>query len=187
MIPVIRLVQSLRYALRDMQQAQISDFELIEAINQAASLLYSQMSERFVQFGMKKKIIIVDNTCSVELPSDFVRIHQVGMGYNKVAIPTSYQPLCKGTYRIIGSTFYAPEGTYGLEYYYVPMRVSELSDDLDVPPSMSPYIEQIALAIYGNNHEKALQIVQLCSESLAAREVSHFANVGPVQILGGKI
>ena len=187
MIPVIRLVQSLRYALRDMQQAQISDFELIESINQAASLLYTQMSERFVQFGMKKKVLIVDNTCEAELPSDFVRIHQVGLGDRKVAIPTSYQPTIPGTYRIIGSTFYAPEDTYGLEYYYVPTRVSDLSDDLDVPASMSPYIEQIALALQGNNHEKAMQIVNACSESLAAREVSHFTNVGPVQVLGGKI
>lgn len=187
MIPVIRLVQSLRYALKDMQQAQISDFELIESINQAASLLYTQMSENFVQFGMKKKIIVVDNTGSAELPQDFVRIHQVGLGDRQIAIPTSYQPTIDGTYRIIGTTFYAPEGSYGLEYYYIPTRVTDLSDNLDVPQSMSPYIEQIALAINGNNHEKALSIVKVCSDSLSAREISHFANVGPVQVLGGKI
>ena len=56
MIPVLRLVQSLRYALRDMQGAKVSDFELIESINQAASLLYSQMSERFVQFGIENAV-----------------------------------------------------------------------------------------------------------------------------------
>ena len=187
MIPVIRLVQSLRYALKDMQQAKVSDFELIEVINQAASLLYSQMSERYVQFGMKKKTLIVDETCSTELPSDFVRIHQVGLGDRKVAIPTSYQPTVEGTYRIIGSTFYAPEGIYGLEYYYIPGRVSDLSDNLDVPQSMSPYIEQIALALFGNNHEQALGIVNICAQSLSSREVSHFENIGPVQVLGGRI
>ena len=187
MIPVITLVQSMRFALRDMQQVKASDFELIEVINQAASLLYSQMSERFVQYGMKKKILIVDASGSTALPSDFMRIHQVGLGDNQIAIPVSYQPNVEGTYRIIGDTFYAPAGSYGVEYYYVPTRVKNLGDELDVPRAMSPYIEQIALALYGNNLERAMQIVLNCSESLSAREESHFANIGPTQVLGGRI
>ena len=187
MIPVIRLVQSMRYALRDMQGVQNSDYELVEAINQAASLLYTQMSEKHVMYGMKKKILIVDESGSTGLPSDFVKIHQVGMGEDGVAVPTSYLATAPGTYRIIGDVFYAPEGAYGLEYYYVPSRVSTLLDNLDVPMAMSLYIEQIALALFGNNLEKAEQIVQVCSNSLAAKEVSHFADVGPVQVLGGRI
>ena len=103
------------------------------------------------------------------------------------AVPVSYIARNDGKYRIIGDNFYAPEGAYGLEYYYVPARVSKLSDNLDVPQAMSPYIEQISLALFGNNLEKAEQIVQTCTRSLAARELSHFENVGPVQVLGGKI
>ena len=52
---------------------------------------------------------------------------------------------------------------------------------------MSPYIEQVSLALFGNNLEKAEQIVTQCSQVLAAREVSHFTDVGPVQVLGGRI
>lgn len=187
MIPVIDLARSLRFALRDMQAVKISDYELIEVINQAASLLYTQMSEKFVTYGLKKKILIIDESGSTGLPSDFVKIHQVGMGNNVVAVPTSYLATSEGTYRIIGDTFYAPKGTYGLEYYYVPLRVSTLSDNLDVPMAMSPYIKDIALLLYGNNLEKAEQVIQVCINSLTAREVSHFENVGPVQILGGRI
>ena len=187
MIPVIRLVQSLRYALKDMQGAKYSDFELVEVINQAASLLYTRMGEQHVMYGMKKKTLIVDESGSTELPSDFVKIHQVGMGDEGVAVPTSYLATAVGSYRIIGDTFYAPEGAYGLEYYYVPARVSKLSDNLDVPQAMSPYIEQISLALFGNNLEKVEQIILTCTRSLAAREVSHFENVGPVQVLGGKL
>lgn len=180
-------MQSLRYALREMQGSIVSDFELIESINQAASLLYSQMSERFVSFGMKKAILTVGNSGSCTLPADYVRIHQVGMGGNRIAIPTSYQPTEDGIYRIIGNMFYAVPGTYSLEYYYIPLRVNNISDDLDVMPSMEVYISQIALALYGNNLEKALQVALNCSQSLAARETSHFANVGPTQVLGGRI
>lgn len=187
MIPVIRLVQSLRYALRDMQGAKISDFELIEVINQAASLLYTQLAERHVEYSMKKKILVVDSSGSIGLPSDFVKIHQVGMGDEGVAVPTSYLAKAVGSYRIIGDTFYAPEGAYGLEYYYVPKHVSDLADNLDVPEAMSSYIQQIALALYGNNLEKAEQVVLTCANFLAAREVSHFESVGPVQVLGGRL
>ena len=186
MIPVIRLVQSLRYALREMQGTTVSDYELIESINQAASLLYSQFSAKFVQYGLKKKIIVTDNG-EAALPSDFIGIHQVGMGDGIVAVPTSYQANVSGSYRIIGDMFYAPDDAYSIEYYYVPARVTNLGDTLDAPLAMSPYIEQIALAIYGNNLEKAQQVVLLCMQGLAAREHSHFENVGPVQVLGGRI
>lgn len=187
MIPVINLVTSLRYALKDMQGVKISDYELVEVINQAASLLYIQMSEKYVRYGLKKKILIVDDSGSTGLPSDFVKIHQVGMGDEGVAVPTSYRAIIQGTYRIIGNTFYAPAGSYGLEYYYVPSRVKSLSDNLDVPEAMTSYIEQIALAVYGNNLEKAEQIITVCTQSLADRELSHFENVGPVQVLGGRL
>ena len=187
MIPVIRLVQSMRYSLREMQGTQVSEFELIESINQAAALLYSQLSEKFVNFGLKRMIIITGSNGQASLPADFVRVHQVGMGDRQVAIPTTYQATIEGTYRIIGDTFYATAGSYGLEYYYIPARVKDLDDYLDVPLSMSPYIEKIALALYGNNLESAMAVVQACTQGLAAREHSHFENVGPVQVLGGKV
>ena len=188
MLKVLRLVQSLRFSLRDMQGVKVSDFELIEAINQAASLLYIQMSEKYVRYGMKKDAAFrVGSTGYAMLPVDFIKIHQVGMGEDGVAVPTSYLATTEGTYRIIGDTFYAPSGIYGLEYYYVPVRVSSLDDELDVPEAMSPYIEQISLAIYGNNLDKAANIVSTCVTSLSDREVSHFENVGPVQVLGGRV
>ena len=187
MIPVIDLARSLRFALRDMQSAKISDYELVEVINQAASLLYTQLSEKFVPYGLKRKVMITDSSGSTGLPSDFVKVHQVGMGNNVVAVPSSYSATAQGTYRIVSDVFYAPAGSYTLEYYYVPSRVSSLSDNLDAPLAMSPYIKDIALSLYGNNTEKAEQTVQICIAALTAREVSHFENVGPVQILGGRI
>lgn len=187
MIPVLQLAQSLRYALKDMQSAKISDFEIIETINQAASLLYTRMAEQHVVYSLKRKPLILDESGACALPADFLKIHQVGMGNDGVCTPTSYLATCNGTYRIAGDMFYAPEGVYGLEYYYVPARVSSLGDNLDVPQAMSPYIERLSLAIYGNNLEAAEQIIETCVKSLAARELSHFADVGPVQVLGGRI
>ena len=66
-------------------------------------------------------------------------------------------------------------------------RVKKLSDELDASLSLSSYIEQIALAISGNNLEKAHGIIHMCRNGLKARELSHFNNVGLAQVLGGKI
>ena len=186
-IPVVRLVKSMRYALKDMQGIKFSDYELVESINQATSMLYGRLSERYVYASQKQTTLIVPASGQATLPSDFVRLHQLGMGTAGEAIPISTLPVVDGTYRIIGNTLYAKPGAYSLEYYYVPTRVNGLGEDLDVPLSMSPYIEQLSVALFGNNLEKAEQIVLQCSQALAVREVSHFTDVGPVQVLGGKI
>ena len=187
MIPVSRIVTSLRFSLRDMQGVNVSDFELIEAINQASALLYNRFAEDFVNVGLKKNVLVVDDALQASLPSDFLGVHRVGMGEEGYASPVSYRPDMSGTYRIIGNTFQAPEGLYGLEYYYQPKRVSSLTDNLDVPLSVSPYIEKIANAVLGNDLAGAIQIAAVCSHSLAGNEISHFDNEGPVEVLGGKL
>ncbi|MBQ7220780.1 MAG: hypothetical protein IJS28_07365 [Synergistaceae bacterium] len=185
-IPVVRLVKSLRYALKDMQGIKYSDYELVESINQAASLLYGRLSERYVYAAQKKAVLNIPSTGYAPLPNDFVRIHQI-VGDDGELIPTTKLPAVEGTYRIINDTIYATPAMYSLEYYYVPNRVRDLGDNLDVPLSMEAYIQQISLAMFGNNPALAEQIVQQCSQTLAVRELSHFTDAGPVQVLGGKI
>ena len=187
MVPVSRVAASMRYALRDMQGLNVSDFELLNAINQACALLYGRMSEQFVHTALKKTLLIINETGQASLPSDFVSVHRVGMGEEGYAAPESYRAKTEGTYRISGSIFYAPAGSYSLEYYYVPQRVANLTDNLDIPLSLSPYIEQISIAMLGKDLATAEQLAQVCSRELGGGELSHFENVGPVQVLGGKL
>lgn len=187
MIPVSRIVTSLRFALRDMQAVNVSDFELIEAVNQAASLLYNKFAEDFVHTGRKKTVLVVDDDLQATLPSDFLGVHRVGMGEEGYASPVAYRPDISGTYRIMGNIFYAPEDLYGFEYYYQPKRVVSLTDTLDVPSAVCPFIEKIAASILGNDLAGAIQIAAVCSHSLAGNEISHFDNDGPLNVLGGKL
>ena len=187
MIPVKQLVTSMRYSLKDMRGVNYSNFELIEAINNAAWILYSRMAEQFVSAGLKKNILVVDESGSIALPTDFIKIHQVGMADEGRAVPVSYTARNDGEYRIIGDTFYALEGVYSLEYYYVPARVSSLSDFIDITAAVSPYIEKIALGMLGNDLGGAENVVRACVQSLAGRDISHFEDIGPVQIFGGKL
>ena len=185
MIPVKDLVTSLRYGLHDMQGTRISDFELIMLINQAVAILFGKLNGRDVRAAMKTREILVEpETNSYELPSDFVRIHQFGVGDGEITVPSSYE-IIEGTYRIIGNTLYAEPGTYHLEYYYVPAKVKKLSGTLDAPLALSPYIERIALQLYqGHNIAEAERIAESCTHNLSEGELSRFVNTGPAMMIG---
>ena len=192
-IPVVELVMSLRYALGDMQGLQISDYELIEPINQAASELYKRMSERFVrEIVAEEGPFTLNGSDTHDIPGSFVRIHQV-LGSSKnaptdedyqVIIPTSGRRPVFGAYRITGRTFKAAKGTYIIEYYYIPKKVDTLSDSLDVPESLRTWIEQLSLSYYKKDYASAVAIIQQCENVLAGRNVSHFENTSPTQTLG---
>ena len=187
MIPVIEIVMSLRYELGDMQGLNISDYELIHPINKAVSLLYGTLSERYVHAVLKKLPITVDSTKTYSLPSDFVRVHQVIGDKAGILVPSSTNPPETGSYRIVGNTLYADEGTYSLEYYYIPARINSLGDLLDVSESMRTWIEEVAAAMYKKDMSLAAGLVQQCENVLAGREISHFENTTPTQVLGGRI
>ena len=228
-IPVVDLLMSLRYALGDMQGMNISDYELIEPINQAASKLYGVLSQRYVHAAVRQKgPLQIDPTSAnktitetiteetVEtggateinytevfgagktyiLPDNFIRIHQV-LGVNsdtkpeneddyRVIIPTRGRAKVFGVYRIVGRELSAAKGWYIIEYYYVPSKVGAVSDILDVPESMRQWIEQIALAMYKKDYATADGLMMQCESVLAGREISHFENTTPSQVLGGR-
>ena len=185
-IPVVEFFISLRYALGDMQGLYVSDYQLLEPINQAVSKLYGYLSQRYVHAVLKRSVIDVDDSQSYELPPDYVRVHQV-YGDDGILVPTSINPPARRTYRIIGHTFYAKKGTYSFEYYYIPSRVHSAEDNLDVSESMRSYVEQVALAMYQKNIQQADYIIQQAEATLAGREISHFENTGPAQVLGGRV
>lgn len=186
-IPVVEIAMSLRYALGDMQGLNISDYELIEPINQAVSTLYGRLSERYVHAALKKLAITVPSTKTYALPSDFVRVHQVVSDSKGVLIPTSLNPPASGTYRIVGQDLYADAGAYSFEYYYIPARIKNVGDTIDAPQSMRTWIEQLSLCKYRKDMNAAEVLLQQCESVLAGRAVSHFENTGPVQTLGGKV
>ena len=186
MIPVVDFAMSLRYGLGDMQGQNVSDYQLIEPINQAVSKLYGHLSQRYVHAVLKRKVIDIDDSKMYELPGDFVRVHQVVSDEDGVLVPTSTNPPARRTYRIVGGTLYANEGTYSFEYYYMPARVYRMEDNVDIPESMRSYVEQIALELYQKHYEQADAIVMQAEATLAGRQISHFENTGPAQVLGGR-
>lgn len=186
MIPVIEVVSTMRYELGDMRALNVSDGELIKPINRATSLLYGTLSEGYVHAAVKRLPIVVDSSRVYSLPSDFVRIHQLVADRGGL-VPSSINPPAECAYRIVGTELYADEGAYTLEYYYIPAKVRELGDYLDVTESMRTWVEEIALSLYKKDMGMASALVEQAERVLAGREISHFENTGPMQVLGGRM
>lgn len=186
---------SLRYALGDMQGLNVSDYELIEPINQAVSKLYGHLSERHIHevVGEVGPTTITDSD-TITLPDDFIRVYQV-LGAEaakpvdddyKVIIPTSNRSLVFGAYRILGRVFKAKAGTYIIEYYYIPKKVSTVGETLNVAESMRSWIEQLALAYFKKDYNTVEGLVTQCEAVLAGREIPRFENSNPAQTLGAR-
>ena len=185
MIVTGELIASVRYILNDMQGASRSDFEIVEALNRGASLLYTRMGEKFISATVKKAVVVtVDGDTA--LPADFHNVRKVRGENGLKCSPTPTVAEHAGEYRIIGDRFEAADGVYGLEYYYLPRRVANADDSMDVSNSVRPYLEEIAAALLEGDAERAERSVQVCCHSLAGRELSRLHELGPVQVWGGR-
>lgn len=185
MIPVSELMTRIRYSLRDMQGVEYSAFEICEAINQASSLLFSRLGEKFSYAAMKRTIISTDKCGAAELPKDFHSIYKLFADYGESEYDT--RKPCPVQYRITGTSLLADKGMYTLEYYYIPLPVHDTMAAVDAPESVRPYLERIAVAFLTGNLPEAESISQTAVHSLAAGEISHFKEHGPVDVFGGKL
>ena len=183
MLEVQRLASSIRYRLGDMQGAKFSDFEVIEAINRAAWLLFGHMGARFIWAAVKKAVVVVGDDNTARLPRDFHSMRRVTREDAGLTDP-GYRT---GDYRIVSSEFRAEPGAYGLEYYYIPRYVHGLDAELDAPEAVSPWLEQMAVAILNGDNAGVVQIAESCCNTLAGGEAGRIPEFGPVKILGGKL
>ena len=186
MISVARVAASVRYAVSDMQGARFSDFDVLETLNRAASLLFDRLAARAVKAAVKKTVLLVEEWGYAELPRDFHSVRRVSTEAQGTLTASTEYP--RGwEYRIAGGTFYGLPGAYGLEYYYLPAEVHDLTEELDAPESVSPWLEQMTAAILNGDAQTAASAAEACCSTLAGSEVSRMVDMGPVQVLGGKL
>ena len=183
MIPVSRLIASVRYALKDMQGATFSDHEIVEALNVASRLLFERLGARFVWPALKRTVLVVDHGRGM-LPLDFHNIRKLSMDGGELR-PVTGRP-AEGQYRIAGDELYGPDGGYGLEYWYIPAPVRDHDDALDAPLALSPWIERMTVGIVTGDATKADETAAACCHDLAGGEWSGLSDMGPVQVWGGR-
>lgn len=184
MFPVSRLVTSMRFALHDMQGAQYSDHELIEAINHAAALIYQRLGERFSHVALKRTVLIMHDG-EARLPSDFHSVYKVSVE-GEHRDPATLK-VCPVQYRIAADTFYAPGDAYVLEYYRTAPVVADKTEVIDAPDSLRPFLESAALAVLGGIVEGAEAAAAACVRAQAGAEFSHLTGCGPLKVMGGRL
>lgn len=187
MLVVGDLIRSVRYLLRDMQGAMLSDYELIEAINRGAALLFARMAENSVQAAVKRVKITVPAAGFTSLPPDFHNVRWVAIsGSARKCVPTQTPEVRAGEYRIAGERFEAPSGVYEVEYYGLPARVSGYDEELSVPNAARRFLEDVVAAMARDDVDHAEQAALLCCRELAGGELTRLADTGPVKVWGGR-
>ena len=174
----------MRYALRDMQGAHYSDFELIDAINHAVALIFQRLGENFSHVALKRTVLTLPDGVAW-LPSDFHSVYKVSVeGQDRD--PATLK-VCPVQYRIAGDLFFAPGDAYMLEYYRMPPRVADAMDLVDAPESLRGFIEKAALSLIGGDVAGAEAAAAGCVKTHAGAEFSHIPHNTTPQIFGGKL
>jgi len=180
MIPAKEIMTAVRFQVGDMQGAERSDFEIVEAINRAQAFIYAAFGERHISVGLKTATVeIEDDQLWTVLPSDFHNLCKVDMihrqpGYIRVK------------WKIEGNHFVGIAGVYSLSYYYLPPRISDSSDLLDIPNSVRLGLEGTSAAFLSGNAEEAAAITKRLCDVLVAREYDGYQDHGPVQVWGDR-
>ena len=185
-IPVGELIASVRYVLRDMQGASWSDFEIVEALNRGALMLYLAMAERRVHIASMAVELTTTDDGIAELPKDFHSVRHVREKDAWECRPTPHPVVRPGEYRIVGDRFEALKGTYTFEYYRIPPRVVSAEDAVDAPAILRSYLADAAVALLANDRERAEQIALRCCHGVAGGDLSRLTDIGPVSVWGGR-
>jgi hypothetical protein len=188
MLDVKDIVASARYRLADAQGVSFSDHEMIEALNECVTLLFSVLADRFSTLGVTKTPLVLEGggpVLSAPLPSGFHSVRDItDNNGNSLQAATRFSG--GSEYRIYGDRVEALVPVVMLEYYRIPRRAKSLADKLDVPGSLRlPLIGMVA-ALLSGGFADAQALAAQTARNAAGREISRFENVGPVQIWGGK-
>jgi hypothetical protein len=191
MIDVKDMIVSIRYRLADMQGAAFSDHEIMEALNECVSLLFSVLSGHFSTLAVIKAPIVLDGNggekiLSGPLPSDFHSVRDVRDNDGGSLSAVTGPPFGMGEYRIYGSRIDARHSVVLLEYYRIPRRVKSLAEKLDVANALRLPLIGMTAALLGGSFADAQAMAVQTARNEAGRELGHFENVGPVQVWGGK-
>ena len=171
------LILQIRMSLNDAQGLRTSDYQIMNAINEAVTQLFDSL----IGFanGLARKVAtlpVVDGR--VELPEDF---HSIGLiaGDTGVLYPDYGNVLpVDGCYKVVGNELLVGgETEITLEYFYMPEPVMEADGDLEVQRSLRSIIVGVASGLLRGERDKVGMIIYQTVSSMASRGVSYLPDV----------
>ena len=171
------LILQIRMSLNDAQGLRTSDYQIMNAINEAVT----QTFDSLIGFanGLARKIVTLPVTDGrVELPEDFHSISLLS-GSDGILYPDYGNVIPdSGCYKVVGNELLVGgETEIALEYFYMPEPVMEADSELEVQRSLRSIIVGVASGLLRGERDKVGMIIYQTVSSMASRGVAHLPDV----------
>lgn len=149
------IMYKVRLYVGDTDKKSISDWEIINSINDALRLTAEESARLGGSvFRMKADITITDGSAS--LPTGYLQIIKAfgGSGAEMLNVHTDIPE--EGEFSITGSTIYSGENTLELWYFGYPETVLSVASTIDLPDSYISPVARVSAALLKNNIDEAV-------------------------------
>lgn len=161
MIDVSALVRKIRFKQKDLDEIKYSDYEILQAINEALSYLNQSMALGNSEYLEKDKEYIFDDDACIKglrLPYDFmtlISVTRVRDGYKMHPVAAGCNP-DYGEYKIFASKLYCREKEVKVAYRAVLTDVENINEDIALPAFMSDGLVNLSIMVMNNQSTTVL-------------------------------
>ena len=172
MILASDLMLSVRLKLSDPQGTLFSDYQLLEILNASVEMIYDTLIG-YANSLPRKVISLTLTDGRVDLPEDFHSLSHLSSG--GIELRADFEKIVpdEGTYRVVGTKLLAPTDTVDVEYYYIPLSVTDFDGEFDIPISIRSQTVSIACALLRGDSMAADNVIYKLLTSMASRGISH--------------
>lgn len=176
------IINKVRIAVKDVNEARYSDYDMIDALNTVLNLTYNELASFSNDVLVKTENIRLTGG-EGELPEDFLQVVEVYHG------DTVYMPQTKGyivspyTYTILGNSIYSNASSLTVDYKpdFEDLTVEDLDDDLELPNYMKEYLKRMVMMALSGSLEASEGLSQLRQQ---VREISSNRGYSRLQFKG---
>lgn len=161
MIEVAALVRKIRFKQKDLDEIKYSDYEIVQAINEALSYLNQSMALGNSEYLEKDKEYTIDGaeyTKGISLPYDFmtlISITRIKDGYKLHPVAVGREP-GYGEYKIFANKLYCKDKAIKVAYRAVLMDVENTNEDIALPAFMSDGLVNLSVMVMNNQSTTVL-------------------------------
>lgn len=161
MIEVSALVRKIRFKQKDLHEIKYSDYEIVQAINEALSYLNQSMALGNSEYLEKDKKYILDNEENingVSLPYDFmtlISVTRIRDGYKLHPVSVGRDPEY-GEYKVFANKLYCKEKEIKVAYRAVLTEIENTNEDIALPAFMADGLVNLSVMVMNNQSTTVL-------------------------------
>lgn len=156
--------------IKDMDAAHYSDYDILQALNETASYIYSILAEQTSSLLDKRAELQKEEGKGFVLPEDFLQIVSAYDGDARIMEPqTKDGELTEHSYRIIGAKLYTKSKAVTLVYkpFFIDLTANDLEKDMDLPPFFKTLLKKAVILILQGSGQQDTAVLQLIADGVA--------------------